>query len=252
MGVDEIQFDYIRFPAMGNVQDAAYSFDEEKTPKHQVITSFLSKARGELAPYGVLLSIDVFGVTAWNRPEDIQITGQKIEDLARSCDVISPMIYPSHFYGPFQSIAKPGDQPFLLVSETCRRISSLLGDTPVTLRPWIQAFPYGTTRFDDNYVLEELRALHLSRARGWLLWSAGNAYDRAWKAWGQWNSRSLAHHIIAPQWTDFTIPVEMPHRAVTADAHKKPPPVSALNPHGSEKKTNDGEGVLNSSVPGHE
>jgi len=191
LGVDEIQFDYIRFPTMGNTRDAAYGFDEQEIPKHQIITAFLAKARQELASYKVLLSIDVFGVMAWGRPEDLQMTGQRIEDLARYCDVISPMIYPSHFYGPFESIAKPGDHPFFFISETCRRFSALLEEREVTLRPWIQAFPLGASAFGEEYILEELRALSQSRARGWLLWSAGNAYDVAWRALDLWKDRAL-------------------------------------------------------------
>jgi hypothetical protein len=201
MGVDEIQFDYIRFPAMGNTQDAGFSFDEHMIPKHQVITDFLARARTELAPYQVLLSIDVFGVMGWSRPEDIQITGQKIEDLAHHCDVISPMIYPSHFYGPFESITNPGDHPFFFVSETCRRFSLLLQDEEVTLRPWIQAFPFGTSTFSEGYILEELRALSQSKTIGWLFWSAGNAYDVAWKALDQWNNGDLKQETIGTQFS---------------------------------------------------
>ena len=201
MGVDEIQFDYIRFPTMGNTRDAGYSFDEQKIPKHQVITDFLAQARKELAPYEVLLSIDVFGVMGWGRPEDIHMTGQKIGDLAQYCDVMSPMIYPSHFYGPFESITNPGDHPFFFVSETCRRFSVLLEEKEVTLRPWIQAFPFGTSTFCDEYILEELRALSESQAIGWLFWSAGNAYDVAWKALGQWTNRDLKQETIETQFS---------------------------------------------------
>jgi hypothetical protein len=196
MGVDEIQFDYIRFPAMGDTRDAAYSFDEQEIPKFQVITAFLAQAREELAPYKLLLSVDVFGVMGWEHSEDIQTTGQKIGDLAQYCDVMSPMIYPSHFYAPFQNIANPGDQPFTVVSEACQRFSALLKGKEVTLRPWIQAFPFGTRTFGEEYILEELRALRQSKATGWLLWSAGNAYNIAWKALAQWNNAALEGKTI--------------------------------------------------------
>jgi len=201
MGVDEIQFDYIRFPTMGNTGDAGYGFDEEKIPKHQVITDFLAQARKELAPYEVILSIDVFGVMGWARPEDIRMTGQRIEDLARYCDVMSPMIYPSHFYGPFENIANPGDHPFFFVSEACRKFSVLLQEKEVTLRPWIQAFPFGTSTFGEEYILEELRAVGDSEANGWLFWSAGNAYDVTWKALAQWNNGDFKREITEPQFS---------------------------------------------------
>jgi hypothetical protein len=206
MGVDEIQFDYIRFPAMGNTRDATYSFDEQEISKHQVITDFLAQARHELSPYDLLISVDVFGVMGWEHPEDIQTTGQKIGDLAEYCDVMSPMIYPSHFYGPFQDISNPGDQPFTVISETCRKFSALLEGKEVILRPWIQAFPFGTNTFGEDYVFDELRALSESTAKGWLLWSAGNAYDVAWKGVARWNNRNLDEQPVDFQTSHLETP----------------------------------------------
>jgi hypothetical protein len=197
MGVDEIQFDYIRFPTKKNIEYAEFGPDEQSTPRDEVITGFLAQAQNELTPYKVLLSIDVFGIIAWGRSEDIEMTGQKIEDLARHCDVVSPMIYPSHFHRPFQGIANPNDQPYLLVSETCERFAPFLTNSQATLRPWIQAFPLGTTNFDEDYVLEQLRALDGSKARGWLLWSAGNKYEVVWKALDQWENVPLETNISA-------------------------------------------------------
>ena len=191
MGVDEIQFDYIRFPAAGNLREVELSLEGQGISRHEIITDFLAQAQRELAPYKVLLSIDVFGIIGWGLPVDSQIIGQRIEDLAKYCDVVSPMIYPSHFYGPFQGIADPGGQPFLLVSETCRRFSTILNDSNVALRPWIQAFPFRARNFNEEYILEELRALDQSESQGWLLWSAGNAYDVVWKALALWNNRVL-------------------------------------------------------------
>jgi hypothetical protein len=187
MGIDEVQFDYIRFPTKENVEYTKLSLDEQMTPRHKIITHFLAQARKALAPHKVLLSIDVFGIIAWGRSEDTQITGQKIEDLARYSDVISPMIYPSHFDNPFQGIVNPNAHPYLMVSETCRRFSESLADSKVTLRPWIQAFPLGAGNFDEDYILQQLHALDESRASGWLLWSAGNSYHVAWQALAQWS-----------------------------------------------------------------
>ena len=190
MGADEIQFDYVRFPTVENAREPGLRHEEQGIARHKVIADFLAQAHEELSPYKVLLSIDVFGIIGWGRREDFRITGQKVEELVRHCDVISPMIYPSHFYGPFQGIVNPGGQPFLLVSETCRRFSTFLTDSKVTLRPWIQAFPWGAENFNEDYILEQLRALDQSESRGWLLWSAGNAYDVAWKALALWNNRA--------------------------------------------------------------
>jgi hypothetical protein len=191
MGVDEIQFDYIRFPTKENVEYGESGFYRPEVPRHKIITDFLARARKELAAHQILLSIDVFGIIAWGRSKDVEMTGQKIEDLATHCDVISPMIYPSHFHNPFRGIVDPSERPYLLVSETCKRFSRLLKNSQVTLRPWIQAFPLGTNNFDEEYIFEQLRALDQSKVRGWLLWSAGNKYDVAWKALAEWNDDSF-------------------------------------------------------------
>jgi hypothetical protein len=191
MGVDEIQFDYIRFPTKENVEYGESGFYRPEVPRHKIITDFLARARKELAAHQILLSIDVFGIIAWGRSKDVEMTGQKIEDLATHCDVISPMIYPSHFHNPFRGIVDPSERPYLLVSETCKRFSRLLQNSQVTLRPWIQAFPLGAGNFDKEYIFEQLRALDQSKVRGWLLWSAGNKYDVAWKALAEWNDDSF-------------------------------------------------------------
>jgi hypothetical protein len=196
MGVDEIQFDYIRFPTKENVEYGESGLYGQAVPRYKIITDFLARARRELAAHQVLLSIDVFGIIAWGRSKDIEMTGQRIEDLAAHCDVISPMIYPSHFHNPFRGIIDPGERPYLLVSETCKRFSRLLKDSQATLRPWIQAFPLGTENFDEEYIFEQLRALDEAKARGWLLWSAGNKYDVAWKALAERNEDAYGGETV--------------------------------------------------------
>ena len=191
MGVDEIQFDYIRYPTGASFQDSRDTLDGNSVPRDRVISDFLARAYKELAPHKVLLSIDVFGIIAWGRREDISTIGQRIEELAKHCDVVCPMIYPSHFTSPFQGITDPGKEPFLMVSKTCQLFSSFLNGSGATLRPWIQAFPLGAGYFTEDYILEELRALDQSDSVGWMLWSAGNAYGVAWKALEQWNRRPL-------------------------------------------------------------
>jgi hypothetical protein len=181
MGVDEIQFDYIRYPTSKIQQEP------QDALRYEIITRFLAEARKELAPSKVLISIDIFGIMAWGRPEDVQMTGQKLEELAQYCDIISPMIYPSHFSSPFQGISNPGNRPYFMVSEACRRFSEFTKDSNVSLRPWIQAFPYRVDRFNKEYILEQLRALNASETRGWLLWSAGNVYGAARRALQQWH-----------------------------------------------------------------
>src|SRR5206468_1731236 len=79
-GIDEVQFDYVRFPAEGDQKDAQFVFQSEhpKWKRTDVITAFLQDAYSQLHSDGVLLSLDVFGVMAWQRPIDLGHTGQDI------------------------------------------------------------------------------------------------------------------------------------------------------------------------------
>jgi hypothetical protein len=121
-GADEIQFDYVRFPAEGDQKDASFVFQTEHPAwqRSDVITDFLRKAYAQLHPTGALFSLDVFGVMAWQRPVDLSHTGQDIVGMAKYCDVLSPMIYPSHFFG-MDNIAHPGDEPEHFIGESMER-----------------------------------------------------------------------------------------------------------------------------------
>src|SRR5208282_1378625 len=118
-GVDEVQFDYVRFPAEGDQKDAAFNFQtaNPKQQRSEVIADFLQRAYAQIHPTGVLFSLDVFGVMAWQRPVDLSHTGQDIVAMAKHCDVLSPMIYPSHFFG-MDGVAHPGDAPEHFIGES--------------------------------------------------------------------------------------------------------------------------------------
>src|SRR5438270_3716222 len=139
-GADEIQFDYVRFPAEGDQKDASFVFQKShpEWQRYDVIVDFLQRAYTSIHPRGVLLSLDVFGVMAWQRPVDLSHTGQDIVRMARFCDVLSPMIYPSHFFG-MDNIARPGDAPEHFISESMQRFAKVTSETDVVLCPWLQA-----------------------------------------------------------------------------------------------------------------
>lgn len=181
MGVDEIEFDYIRFPAMGALKDIQYSFDPVKTPKHTVITSFLKEAYETIHPTGALVSLDVFGVVAWDEGIDVKNTGQRLEDLAKYADVISPMVYPSHFYPPFFGHARPAEEPYYFVNEGIKRTAQKTAGTGIVIRPWLQAFNLGgklkARNYGPGYVTEQIKATYDAQGIGYLLWNPGNVYD---------------------------------------------------------------------------
>jgi hypothetical protein len=188
-GADEIQFDYVRFPAEGNQKDAHFAFDDanDKLPagapkleRRDVIANFLERAYAELHPMGVLLSVDVFGVMAWQRSVDTSHTGQDIVAMSQHVDVISPMIYPSHFFG-MDGYAQPGDAPEHFIGESMERFRKIT-EGKVVLRPWLQAFAWRTKTYSPEYILAQVKTAKQRGGIGFLLWNARNDYSKPFAA----------------------------------------------------------------------
>ena len=241
LGADEIQFDYVRFPAEGDQKDAAFVYQSGQpeatqadnqaspaavsndstcaipAPKHHnkkgatgtetgqapqfqkgpcpvaakpaprgpqrsdVITAFLKKAYAELHPTGVLFSLDVFGVMAWQRQVDLSHTGQDIVGMAHYSDVLSPMIYPSHFFG-MDNIAHPGDEPAHFIGESMDRFELITKGSGVVIRPWLQAFHWRTKTYSPEYIKVQVETARNKGGIGFLFWNAANDYSKPYTA----------------------------------------------------------------------
>jgi hypothetical protein len=191
-GVDEVQFDYVRFPAEGDQKDAEFAF-EAKHPQWQrsdVIADFLKTAHSELKPMNVLFSLDVFGVMAWQRPIDLSHTGQDIVKMAQHCDVISPMIYPSHFFG-MDGYKDPGDAPEHFISESMERFKLITKGSGVVLRPWLQAFAWRTKTYSPDYIRTQVAVAKDNGGIGFLFWNARNDYSKPFTAMPEMKSGKL-------------------------------------------------------------
>lgn len=192
-GVDEVQFDYVRFPAEGDQKDTQFEFEKENPAwqRHDVITDFVAHAYDTLHSQGVLVSLDVFGVTAWQDREDLAETGQDVVDLARHCDVLSPMIYPSHFFN-MDGYKRPGDAPEHFIGASMERFQKIMAEVRrpgakaegVILRPWLQAFRWHTKTYGVDYVLTQVRVAKARGGNGFLFWNAANLYSEPLKAMG--------------------------------------------------------------------
>lgn len=181
-GVDEVQFDYVRFPAEGNQADAQFAFQKDpKIHRDDVIADFLDHAYTELHPMGVLVSLDVFGIMAWQRQVDLSHTGQDITKMAKHCDVISPMIYPSHFFG-MDGYKAPGDAPEHFISVSMDRFEKVTAGTGVVLRPWLQAFRWRTKTYSPEYILKQVSTAKGHHGDGFLFWNAANDYSKPFAA----------------------------------------------------------------------
>jgi hypothetical protein len=183
-GFDEIQFDYIRFPDNARVYNPITHFPHRnERRKDEAIRDFLAYARRELEPYNVVVSADVFGVItySWNdQPEDI---GQTWRYMAAEVDVMSPMIYPSH-YGPnVYGFAVPDQHPYAVIKratqEALERNAAMIN--PPQIRSWFQAFsaPWikGSIAYTPEVIAQQMVANHELGVKGYLLWNAGNLYD---------------------------------------------------------------------------
>jgi hypothetical protein len=182
-GADEIQFDYVRFPAEGDQKDAGFVFQSEhpKWQRSDVITDFLKKAYAEIHPTGALFSLDVFGVMAWQRQVDLSHTGQDIVGMAKYCDVLSPMIYPSHFFG-MDNIEHPGDAPEHFIGESMARFELITKGSGVVIRPWLQAFRWRTKTYSPEYIKVQVATAKEKGGIGFLFWNAANDYSKPYTA----------------------------------------------------------------------
>lgn len=175
-GVDEIQFDYIRFPTLGPVSSAKYGFDEENMEKYEVIRNFIARVSDTLKPYDAKLSLDVYGVIAWNQGYDAKSTGQRMECLGPFIDVVYPMTYPSHFGPGFAGYDNPSDHPYYFVAESIRLFEHYLEGTDTVIRPWIQAFSWRVANYGQWYIDEQVKAATDMGIDGYALWNASNRY----------------------------------------------------------------------------
>jgi len=195
-GIDEVQFDYVRFPAEGDQQDARFAFESAHPDweRSDVISDFLARAYDELHPLGVLVSIDVFGVMAWQREIDLDHTGQDIPAMARHCDILSPMVYPSHFFG-MDGYARPGDAPEHFIGASMERFHEITAGTGVVLRPWLQAFAWHTPSYSPAYILTEVSVAEREEGVGFLFWNARNDYSKVFPAMAQMRAEAgHSHH----------------------------------------------------------
>nr|WP_227395763.1 putative glycoside hydrolase [Jeotgalibacillus aurantiacus] len=190
MGFQEIQFDYVRFPEGFENRDdelvygtGQYGDDEGDNVSKRVdaVSDFVAYASKQLEPYDVDVSVDIFGYSA-TLPEAPGI-GQNFTRISESVDVISSMIYPSHWTSYF-GIEKPDLEPYNLIAEYSKVENAKLAelkDPPVS-RPWLQDFT-ASYLGSGNYLVygaaevrAQIQALYDNGINEFLLWNAGNSY----------------------------------------------------------------------------
>ncbi|MCP3026678.1 putative glycoside hydrolase [Halobacillus sp. A5] len=190
IGFQEIQFDYVRFPEGFENRDEEleynqgdYADSDENNIKKRVsaVTDFVEYARENLSDYDVDVAVDIFGYAA--TIEESPGIGQNFPKISSNVDVISSMIYPSH-WGPYFGIDKPDTEPYNIIDEYAKVENQILGDleeAPVS-RPWLQDFeaPWlysgDTFQYGKAEVEDQIRALQDNGINEYLIWNATNNY----------------------------------------------------------------------------
>lgn len=193
-GFDEIQFDYIRFPSDGNIQEI--NFNPEKS-REEIISIFTKNLISKIRNYNqkIVLSVDLFGYIA-SQFKSTQI-GQNLNNFL-GFDFLSFMLYPSHFYGGFYSKTfkiyfpyknsniknvvsnHPYEVVFYSLSETNNFLKKQ--NKLIKIRPWLQAFDLesdtkrGIFYNKEKISLEILGAKNASSS-GYLFWNPKGEYN---------------------------------------------------------------------------
>ena len=192
-GFDEIQFDYVRFAegfeTFGDTLDYSKGEFENNTEmdegekRVEAITGFVQRAREELQKYDVPISIDVFGYALQVR--HAEGIGQDFDKMANQTDVISAMIYPSHWGSGSFDLDKPDLQPYELVKRYLDEEQEVLGalDHPPLSRPWIQDFTASWIgegnwmEYDADAVQAQIDAIYDQGQNEYLIWNANSEYS---------------------------------------------------------------------------
>lgn len=191
-GFKEIQLDYVRFAEQfDGVSDSLVysrgdfaSYEDKGQGQIAAITEFVAYVRDKLKPFGVKLSVDIFGYAATIGEEPG--IGQNFSKMAQHVDAVSSMIYPSHWGEAYFGVTQPDLHPYEIIYAYMQIENEILANVnpaPIT-RPWLQAFtdyslPYGSYQeYGPQQISEQIKALNDSGVTEYLLWNPGSTYPR--------------------------------------------------------------------------
>lgn len=162
LGADEVQLDYIRYGVRAGGRNKVANV-------HRVIQFFKQHADA----LGLPLQIDVFGEASFQRARGI---GQDLTVFAGSVDVVSPMVYPSHYH-PHRYHSQRPHQTIYRSLESLKGLFN--GALPFRLVPFIEVsnFRYPmTANRRVTYIKKQIQATRDAGADGWYAWSPRNKY----------------------------------------------------------------------------
>jgi len=175
-GFDELQFDYIRYPA-----DYLQVSGPEKV---EAISGFFAQLNQELKEYdpSIILSADLFGYIAYQK-RSLGI-GQDLIEAEKHFDYLSFMLYPSHFYHGFDLAGVKYDYPEVVEHPYEVIYHSILASgLPEKTRPFLQDFNLKVdtargTSYNAEKIKAQIQASEDAGAAGWLLWNPKGIYTK--------------------------------------------------------------------------
>ncbi len=172
VGYDEINFDYIRFPAREGLK---LSKQCNQPNRIKAISKFLDQAKKRLRKYGVFISVDTYGNICWAK--DDNGIGQTVSSLAAHADYLCPMLYPSGFSSGSFYFKYPSKHPYDVVYRSIKKIQDRIPSNRV--RPWLQSFKdytHARKEYKRKEIQEQIKATEDIGTNGWMLWSPSSKY----------------------------------------------------------------------------
>ena len=184
IGFDEINFDYIRYPSDGDMNDI-YFPHTGTTTKKEMLRQFFEHLDDSLKNTRIKTSADLFGMVTVNN-DDMGI-GQVLENALPYFDYIAPMVYPSHYPPYFNGWPDPNQVPYEIVKHSMTAAVKRVEDFASTtqnkeikkeqLRPWLQDNDY-PVYYSGAMVRAQIQATYDSGLTSWMLWDPSNTYTR--------------------------------------------------------------------------
>ena len=182
-GADEIQFDYVRFPAEGDQKDAGFAY-QKKHPEWQrsdVIADFLQQGVCLVASEGRAV------VAGCVRRDGVAAAGGFVAHGAGHCahgevlrcafaDDLSLALF---WHGRMPS--REMTRSILLASRWTGLRRSPAGSGAV-IRPWLQAFAWRTKTYSPKYIEVQVLTAKNKGGVGFLFWNANNDYSKPYAA----------------------------------------------------------------------
>ena len=171
-GFDEIQFDFVRYPAVKLILEGVSL--AEKRRRVATISEFLRQVTSTLRPYNVYVGATVLGSVC--STTQLGALGQHLEEIAAAVDYVSPLLYPSSF-SPAAHYPMTPKYSYEVAHQNLEQAVARLGGNSKKLRPWLQNFPASRQEPPSAEAIRaQVRGTRNAQTSGWMLRDPRNRY----------------------------------------------------------------------------